>query len=106
PKSKAHGSYHWLLERGLSLALLPTIGYAFVGGPNAINDLLLGILIPVHSHIGLDALLKDYLHPRNYPVIGKIAQYTLLVCSAGTLYGLYTFNTHDVGITAFMQRVW
>ena len=46
---------------------------------------------------GFDSSLKDYLHERKFPVIGPIMKWTLRILTGGALYGLYEFNTNDIG---------
>ena len=51
--SPSHGSYHWTMERLISLGLVPLTIAPFVGGSlNPIMDGLLCASILVHSHIG------------------------------------------------------
>ncbi|KAI8805135.1 CybS-domain-containing protein [Cladochytrium replicatum] len=106
-KSRTHGSYHWDLERGLSVISLPLMGAAFIVGPNALIDVSLGIVLPLHCHIGFDGIVVDYLHERKY---GKPIYWTAKALVYGatglTLYGLFQFNTNDIGITAFVKRLW
>ncbi|KAJ1567044.1 membrane anchor subunit of succinate dehydrogenase, Sdh4, partial [Nowakowskiella sp. JEL0078] len=105
-KSKTHGSYHWNIERGLSVISLPLIASAALVGQNSLIDLGLAVVIPLHCHFGLEGLVVDYLPYRTYPVIyraGKILVYTL---TGLTIYGLYEFNTNDIGITEFTKRIW
>ncbi|KAJ3043312.1 membrane anchor subunit of succinate dehydrogenase, Sdh4 [Rhizophlyctis rosea] len=105
-KSKVHGSYHWDLERGLSALTLPLIGGAFVVGPNPYIDLALGVVIPLHCHIGFDACIIDYFDYRKAPVVNRIMKGALYLTTAGVLYGCYQFNTNDVGITEGVKRIW
>ena len=50
------------------------------------------------SHLqGFDAILVDYLHERKFPILGSISTWLLRLFSVGTLYGLYEFNTNDIG---------
>jgi hypothetical protein len=42
-------------------------------------------------------MVVDYLHPRKYPVIGRIATWTLRSATVGVLIGVYQFNTNDIG---------
>ena len=82
------------------------IGTAAVYGPHPIVDLTLGVVLPLHCHIGFDSILVDYLHPRKYPIIGKVTPWVLRLLTLGTMYGLWQFNTNDVGITEGVKRLW
>ncbi|KAI9106237.1 CybS-domain-containing protein [Phlyctochytrium arcticum] len=106
PKSKLHGSYHWDFERALSLVSVPLIAAPFVIGSNPYVDLALGVVIPLHTHIGFDAIIQDYLPKRRNPVAFRVLSYTLYAATGLTLYGCYQFNTNDIGITEFVKRLW
>ena len=106
PKSRVHGSYHWQLERITSLVSLPLIGSAFIVGSNPYIDLALGVILPLHCHIGFDACIQDYFPKRKTPGIYKAMQAALYGSTALVLYGAYQFNTNDVGITEGIKRLW
>ncbi|KAJ3417028.1 membrane anchor subunit of succinate dehydrogenase, Sdh4 [Chytridiales sp. JEL 0842] len=105
-KSKAEGSYHWDAERALSLATIPLIGAAFAVGPAPLIDLGLGVVIPLHIHMGFDTIIQDYVPKRKYGILHTICVWLLRAGTALTFYGCYEFNTNDVGITAFFKRLW
>lgn len=65
--------------------------------PSPILDGLLGISLVVHSHIGFDSCLVDYLHPRKFPIMGQVAKWGVRALTTGALVGVYAFNTQDVG---------
>ncbi|KAH8827762.1 mitochondrial inner membrane protein [Flagelloscypha sp. PMI_526] len=106
--NRSHGSYHWSFERLLSAALVPLTGAAFVtsGSNFPVVDGLLGITLIMHSHIGFDAVLTDYVHTRKFPVLGNVATWTLRAATAGVLVGVYQFNTNDIGLTELVARLW
>ncbi|KDQ58287.1 hypothetical protein JAAARDRAFT_35097 [Jaapia argillacea MUCL 33604] len=106
--SKSHGSYHWAFERLLSAGLIPLTGAAFAVSPTAypLIDGLLAVSLVVHSHIGFDSVLVDYLHKRKFPIIGPVASWSLKFATIGTLVGLYQFNTQDIGLTELIVKVW
>ncbi|KAF7296560.1 Succinate dehydrogenase [ubiquinone] cytochrome b small subunit [Mycena chlorophos] len=106
--SRTHGSHHWSFERLLSASLIPLTGAAFATSPTAhpVVDGLLGVSLIVHSHIGFDAMLVDYVHPRKFPVIGRIGTWALRATTVGVLVGVYEFNTNDVGLTELISKVW
>ncbi|KII90471.1 hypothetical protein PLICRDRAFT_533712 [Plicaturopsis crispa FD-325 SS-3] len=99
PPSKTHGSYHWAFERLLSAALVPLTAAAFVGSGSAwpVLDGLLGVGLVMHSHLGFDSLLVDYVHPRKFPVLGRASPWILRATTAVVLVGVYQVNTEDVG---------
>ncbi|KAG2368602.1 mitochondrial inner membrane protein [Suillus spraguei] len=95
PSSKTHGSYHWAFERLLAASLVPMTAAAFVTS---------GLVM--HSHIGFDSMIVDYLHKRKFPIIGPIATWTLRTATVGVLVGVYQFNTNDIGLTELIAKVW
>ncbi|XP_006455838.1 SDH4 membrane anchor subunit of succinate dehydrogenase [Agaricus bisporus var. bisporus H97] len=108
PSSRSAGSHHWAFERLLSASLVPITAAAFVISPSTypILDGILGASLIVHSHIGFDCILVDYLHPRKFPVLGKIATWTLRTATVGVLVGIYQFNTNDIGLTELIAKTW
>ncbi|KAF8905844.1 mitochondrial inner membrane protein [Gymnopilus junonius] len=106
--SRIHGSYHWAFERLLAASLVPLTAAAFVttGSNYPIIDGLLGVTLVMHSHIGLDSSLVDYLHPRKFPLLGPICTWTLRGATVATLVGVYQFNTNDIGLTELIAKVW
>lgn len=94
PPSAAHGSYHWLTERGLSVALIPLFAAgAAKHGASGVLDATLALSLVLHSHIGFTASLDDYVHKRKFPVLGPVAAWTLRAATLATLAGLYEFQT-------------
>ncbi|CAE6437306.1 unnamed protein product [Rhizoctonia solani] len=106
--NRMHGSHHWAFERLLSAALIPATISAFVISPTAypVLDGVLAVSLVVHSHIGFDSMVVDYLHPRKFPTLGPIVKWTLRLLTTGTLIGVYQFNTEDVGLSELVRRVW
>ncbi|KNE70189.1 hypothetical protein AMAG_15157 [Allomyces macrogynus ATCC 38327] len=101
-----HGSHHWVYERALSVALLPTIGYAMVVGADPINDMILASTLVAHMHLGLDQVVTDYVPVRRYPRGGKAANWALRGLTMLVLYGCWRINTQDVGMAESFRRVW
>jgi succinate dehydrogenase (ubiquinone) membrane anchor subunit len=103
--SKVHGSYHWTLERAISIATIPATAAAFIVGPHPIVDLSLGIIIPLHCHYGFETILTDY-YPPHRAKMGNAFLWILRISTGLALYGCYHFNTHDVGLVALVQKLW
>lgn len=108
PPNRSHGSYHWAFERLLSAALVPMTAAAFVtSGTNyPVLDGILGMSLVVHSHIGFDSVLVDYLHKRKFPILGPVSSWTLRALTVATLVGVYQFNTNDIGLTELIAKAW
>ncbi|RKP22193.1 hypothetical protein ROZALSC1DRAFT_10475, partial [Rozella allomycis CSF55] len=102
---RTHGSYHWLAERGLSLALLIGLPVGLYT-PNVYTDLLLAFTIPVHLHMGLGQVIIDYLPSRKMPLINKAARGTLYGSTALLLYVLLSWNEYDIGVGEGIKRIW
>lgn len=49
---RKHGSVHWKLERVTAISMVPLISATFIMGPNTLADVLLGVLLPFHVHMG------------------------------------------------------
>lgn len=63
----------------------------------AIADGILAVSLIVHSHIGFDSVVQDYLHVRKFPVIGPVSKWLLRIATGLSVWGVYEFNTNDVG---------
>ncbi|KAK9898802.1 hypothetical protein P389DRAFT_141214 [Cystobasidium minutum MCA 4210] len=106
PPNKVHGSYHWTFERLLSASLIPIVASTAVTSANPILDGILCVSLVLHSHLGFDNILCDYLHPRKFPLLGPILTWTVRLLTGGALYGLYEFNTNDIGLTELVKKSW
>lgn len=99
------GSYHWVFERGVSVASLGLVGSAYFT-QHPLIDLGLAIVIPLHCHMGFGCIVTDYLPQRKFPVINKVTNFFLYALTVSTIYGLYEYNTKDVGITEGVRKLW
>lgn len=106
PVDKLHGSYHWTYERALSVASLGLVSGAFAFYPNKLVDFALGLVLPLHSHLGFSAIITDYLPKRKFPVVYPVAMGALYGMTAITMYGLYALNTEGPGLCEFVANVW
>ncbi|OZJ02135.1 hypothetical protein BZG36_04798 [Bifiguratus adelaidae] len=101
-----HGSYHWDFERAIAVALIPLTVFQFSYGAHPLTDGLLGVILPLHCHIGLDAVITDYIPKRRTPRLYKFATWSLRIATVGVLYGCFCINTETVGMTELVQRLW
>lgn len=107
PSSQLHGSYHWDFERLLSVSMIPLFAASALQGAHPITDGLLGVVVPIHAHMGFDAMITDYLHPGKVGNLGnKAFSWTLRGATLLVLVGCYQFNTSDVGLTELVKRAW
>lgn len=103
---RLHGSYHWDAERAVSAALVPLIASQLAFGASPITDTLLGVVLPIHLHIGFGACITDYFNPRKSVVLNKLMTGALWASTTGVLVGCYQFNTNDIGLTEFISKLW
>lgn len=99
------GAFHWNMERGAAIALIPLMSTQMIYGAHPVVDGLLGVVLPYHIHMGLDSCITDYVPKRVYPRLHKAANWTLFGTTGLVMWGCYEFNTNDIGITEFMQRL-
>ena len=105
-KTPLHGSYHWLAERSLSLATLSLIVLSPLSSLTPLLNLGLSITLPLHSHFGFSAIITDYLPQRKYPISHPLARGALWTTTGLCMYGLWLFNTKDIGIIEGIKNVW
>ncbi|KAJ2156534.1 membrane anchor subunit of succinate dehydrogenase, Sdh4 [Coemansia sp. RSA 552] len=106
PANRMKGSYHWMNERAVSVISVPLLATAFIYGAHPINDMLLGIVIPIHTYMGFQQVLLDYFDHRRWPVISKVLKAALVGITGLAMFGAWRINTTDVGLTAYFGRLW
>ena len=99
------GVKHWFIERGTSVGTLCLLGTAFVYPCQAV-DHALGVMLPIHCHVGFDSIITDYVPRYKYPFSNKILFYMLYGLTGTTLYGLYKFNSEDIGLSQFLKKMY
>ncbi|KAH8148151.1 uncharacterized protein LAJ45_07915 [Morchella importuna] len=103
----SHGSYHWTFERLVSVGLIPlTIAPFALGSVSPVTDAVLGAAVVIHSYIGFESSIIDYIPGRKHPTAKKVFMWILKGSTVLVLVGLYEFETNDVGITEAVKRVW
>ena len=65
-------------------------------------DLGLGVALPVHSHIGLNFVISDYV-PNHLRVPARAG---VLGITLATLYGLFNLNMYGEGVSKTAKRLW
>ncbi|KAG5985424.1 hypothetical protein E4U55_002345 [Claviceps digitariae] len=107
PPSAAHGSYHWTFERLIAAGLVPLSIVPFASGSlNPTMDAILCSAVLIHSHMGFQAVIIDYIPKRTYPGLRKLFWWGLNAATLTVGIGLYEFETNDVGVTEAIKRVW
>ncbi|KAF9949598.1 membrane anchor subunit of succinate dehydrogenase, Sdh4 [Mortierella alpina] len=105
--NQAHGSHHWNFERLLSVSMIPLFAVSAFSGSHPVTDGLLGVVVPIHAHMGFDAMITDYLHPGKVGVLGnKAISWTLRGATLLVLVGCYQFNAVDIGLTEVVKKSW
>ncbi len=74
--------------------------------PSRSVDMLLGIVLPLHCHVGFAAIITDYVPLRKFPAAYRALTAALYGATALTIYGLFLFNTKDVGLSEGVGRLW
>ena len=105
--SPSHGSYHWTFERLISAGLIPlTIAPFAAGSLNPTTDAILCGAILIHSHIGFESIVIDYIPTHRLPKTRMFFWWGLRLATVVVGVGLYEFETNDVGVTEAIKRIW
>ncbi|KUI58394.1 Succinate dehydrogenase [ubiquinone] cytochrome b small subunit, mitochondrial [Cytospora mali] len=107
PASPSHGHYHWTFERGMAAALVPlTIAPFAAGSLNPTLDAILCSTVLIHSHMGVQAIIIDYVPKTRFPTSRKACHWLLNAATILAGIGLYEFETTDVGVVEATKRLW
>ncbi|KAE9368767.1 CybS-domain-containing protein [Stipitochalara longipes BDJ] len=107
PANPSHGSYHWTFERLISAGLIPlTIAPFAAGSLNPTMDAILCGTILIHSHIGFESIVIDYIPTKRLPKTRLLFWWGLRLATVVVGVGLYEFETNDVGVTEAIKRIW
>ncbi len=105
--SPTHGSYHWTFERLLAAALVPlTLTPFAAGSASPTLDAALCATLLVHSHLGLQSIIIDYVPKYRFRRAHRAASWALNVATILVGVGLYEFETNDVGLAEAIKRLW
>jgi succinate dehydrogenase (ubiquinone) membrane anchor subunit len=106
PPNYVDGSFHWSYERATAAALIPLFTTQLMYGAHPVLDGVLGLVLPLHLHIGFDACVTDYFPARRFPRANKYLDWGLKATTAAVIWGCFEFNTNDVGLTELIMRTW
>ncbi|KAF1808334.1 succinate dehydrogenase membrane anchor subunit [Eremomyces bilateralis CBS 781.70] len=107
PADPVHGNYHWDFERIIAVSLIPlTIAPFASGSLNPLLDATFCGLIVIHSHFGFESCITDYFPKWRVPNTQRALKWVLNGFTLLVAYGLYEFETNDVGVTEAVTRVW
>lgn len=88
-----------------SVALMGLTPVAFVLSPSPLAipvDFALGVLFPIHAHIGMNNVISDYV-PKSAQTLARIAW---LGVTGVMLLGFLRVNIEGAGITETVKTVW
>ncbi|XP_031825695.1 succinate dehydrogenase, subunit D [Nomia melanderi] len=96
----------WVFEKVVSVALPVVIPLAFVM-ENAVLDGIMSVLVVIHTHWGLEAVITDYARPRVVgPLLPKVLHATLILLSVATLAGLFVLIHNGPGVATSVKNFW
>ncbi|XP_054014762.1 succinate dehydrogenase [ubiquinone] cytochrome b small subunit, mitochondrial [Hylaeus anthracinus] len=96
----------WVLER-IVAAALPIVIPAALLTESAVLDGLMSVLVVMHTHWGLEAIIIDYARPSVVgPLLPKILHVSLLLLSAATLAGLFMLIHNGPGVARAIKDAW
>ncbi|CCE64580.1 hypothetical protein TPHA_0I00740 [Tetrapisispora phaffii CBS 4417] len=104
-----HGSYHWLYERSIAVALLPLSIYsiftAVTGGvAYPMIDVTTGLSALFYLQYEYLSCITDYIPKRKFQLWHNIAKSLLYSGSAVAAYGLYDIHTNNNGFTNLIKK--
>ncbi|KAI4196836.1 MAG: hypothetical protein LQ350_006302 [Teloschistes chrysophthalmus] len=91
----------------MSAALIPlTIAPFAAGSLNPIMDAILCSGIIIHSHIGFQSIIIDYVPDKRMPKIRAMFWWGLRLATLTVAVGFFEFETNDVGLTEGIKKIW
>lgn len=71
--------------------------------PSRVADTALGIVLPLHAHLGMSSVIEDYATHRPTRTALKTA---LALCTAATTAVGLNFNINGLGMGSALRHVW
>ncbi|KAL8800685.1 MAG: hypothetical protein Q9182_004999 [Xanthomendoza sp. 2 TL-2023] len=91
----------------MSAALIPLTMAPFAAGTlNPITDALLCAGIIIHSHIGFQSIVIDYVPDKRLPKTRAMFWWGLRAATLVVAVGFFEFETNDVGLTEAIKKIW
>ncbi|KAG7381966.1 hypothetical protein PHYPSEUDO_005437 [Phytophthora pseudosyringae] len=93
------------LQHLTSVGLMAAVPLAFVLSPSPLAlpvDLAMGVILPVHAHIGMNNVISDYV-PQNVRTLARLGW---LGATSLMFLGLLRVNLEGPGITEVVKTVW
>jgi len=85
-----------------SYSLVALIPAAFLFPANPVVDYSLALVLPFHSHIGLNMVVTDYVPP----AMRTVARGGVLVLTSIALLGLLFINIQGEGLVGTVSHLW
>jgi succinate dehydrogenase (ubiquinone) membrane anchor subunit len=76
------------------------------GSLNPTTDAILCSAVLLHSHIGFQSVIIDYIPQKSHPGLRKLFMWGLNLATLTVGVGLYEFETNDVGVTEAIKKLW
>lgn len=107
PPDPYHGSYHWTYDRFVGAALVPLTIAPFVANVDMpLIDSLFCTFVLLHSKVGFQSCIIDYIPKRRYGVWHTYAMRLLTFGTVVAFYGVYQLETEGPGIFEMSSQVW
>ena len=98
------------LYHKLNFGLIALGPLALLLSPSSLNvpvDLILGVMIPLHGHVGGNDVISDYAHKiSKAPAFDAALRKGLLGVTVITFFGLLKLNVQGPGVTEAFKSVW
>ena len=92
--------YH---KANLVLGVLAPVAFLFSPSPvNMPIDIILGFLIPYHSHVAINAIISDYVPA----ALKSVSRSGALGLALATTLGLLKLNLTGPGLTDVVKNLW
>lgn len=108
-RSASTGGDHvrlWVVERVVSSALPILLPSIFIFD-NALLEAAVALLVVMHMHWGLEAIIFDYVRPSVVgPIVSKLAFLLLNILSITTLAGILVLIYNGPGIAQIVKDAW
>lgn len=87
---------------GLALAAAVPLAFLPVGMISTPANLAIGVLIPLHGHVGLNCVVTDYV-PKSLRCGARIG---VLLMTVVSIIGLTKYNLESDGLSSLVLRLW
>jgi succinate dehydrogenase (ubiquinone) membrane anchor subunit len=89
-------------KTGPALAVLSPLALLLPSQAAFPVDMILGVVIPFHSHFGLNSIITDYV-PKNFR---SAARFGVLAATLLTVVGIFKLNIEGPGLTGSVKALW